>query len=386
MEQLDMPCGILIYETQLPAGAAGELRIREPHDLAQVFVDSTRVGSVDRRWRRNTVSIPPRSKPVQLDIMVEAFGRVNFGGDLHDRKGITDRIDWTVDGKTTHLSDWTHFKLSLVDGWSRGLKFMNPGPGNVDPCVYDGSFELKAVGDTFLDMREWKRGMVWVNGHNLGRYWNIGPQQTMYCPGCWLKLGRNEILILDSVGGLLRPSVRGLNAPILNEVREDPDAPTPLRRAGHTLALDNVKPVGQASLEAGPSWQSVSFEPVKGRFICVEALDSQSNDAFTTCAEFRVLDRAGMELPNAKLRAIYADSEELSGDEGAAVNVLDGANDTFWHTQWQSGSPKHPHQLVIDLGQEESVTGVRILPRQDSPNGRMKSIRVYVSADKFEGL
>ena len=256
----------------------------------------------------------------------------------------------------------------------------------MDPCVYHGSFELKAVGDTFLDMREWKRGMVWVNGHNLGRYWNIGPQQTLYCPGCWLKLGRNEILILDSVGGLLRPSVRGLNAPILNEVHEDPDAPTPLRRAGQTLVLDNVKPVGQASLEAGPSWQSVSFEPVKGRFICVEALDSQSNDAFTTCAEFRVLDRAGVELPNAKLRAIYADSEELSGDEGAAVNVLDGANDTFWHTQWQSGSPKHPHQLVIDLGHEESVSGVRILPRQDSPNGRMKSIRVYVSSSKFEGL
>lgn len=386
MEQLDMPYGIMVYRTQLPAGPAGELCIRDPHDLAQVFVNSLRVGTVDRRWRRNTVTIDTRLKPAELDILVEAFGRVNFGGDLHDRKGITERVDWTVEGKTTPLSDWTHFKLSLEDGWSRGLKFNNPGTVIIDPCIFRGRFELKAVGDTFLDMRNWKRGMVWVNGHNLGRYWNIGPQQTLYCPGCWLKLGENEILLLDSVGGVLQPVVRGLDAPILNEVHEDPDAPKPLRKKGQTLVLGEAKPAGQATLDAGMLWQTVTIESVKGRYLCIEALDSQVGDAFTTCAELRVLDDAGREIPFDRCRPIFADSEELAGDEGSATNIVDGRPDTFWHTQWQDGAPKHPHYLVIDLGHEEAVSGVRMLPRQDSPNGRMKSIRVYVSSRKFEGL
>ncbi len=386
MEMSDQSGGIMVYRTRLPAGPPGELSIHDPHDLAQVFVDSHLVGTVDRRWRRNTIAIDARSFPAQLDILVEAFGRVNFGGDLHDRKGITERVDWTEGTKTTTLTRWTHLRLPLDDAWLKGLPFGHvTGVKNL-PCVYRGEFELTAVGDTFLDMRNWKRGMVWINGHNLGRYWNIGPQQTLYCPGCWLKPGVNEILVLDCVGGVEKPVVRGLDAPILDEVHEDPDAPKPLRRTGQTLSLGDTKPVHQAMLESGSGWQTVEFETNKGRYVCFEALDSQGGDGFTTCAELRVLNGTGSEIPFAQCRAIYADSEELASDEGAATNVLDDKPDTFWHTQWQGGSPKHPHYLVIDLGREESVSGVRILPRQDSPNGRMKSIRVYVSASKFEGL
>jgi beta-galactosidase len=56
---------------------------------------------------------------------------------------------------------------------------------------------LDTVGDTYLDMRNWTKGMVWVNGHNLGRYWNIGPQERLYCPAPWLRRGDNEIIIFD---------------------------------------------------------------------------------------------------------------------------------------------------------------------------------------------
>ena len=62
---------------------------------------------------------------------------------------------------------------------------------------FRGSFALTELGDTFLDMRKWGKGHVWVNGHHLGRFWNIGPQQSLYVPVGWLKKGRNSIVILD---------------------------------------------------------------------------------------------------------------------------------------------------------------------------------------------
>jgi len=386
MEMLDQPSGFIVYRTELPAGPAGELTLHGAHDLARVHIDSKLIGVVDRRWRQKTVSIDARSKAVQLDILVEAFGRVNFGGDLHDRKGITDRVDWTVGDSTIELSNWTMFRLPMDAEMLKGLRFRKPASAEAGPSFYRGEFELTDIGDTFLDMRNWKRGMVWINGENLGRYWNIGPQQTLYCPGCWLKTGTNHVVVLDAVGGVERPVLRGLDAPILNEVQDDPSAPKPLRRAGQTLALGDARPAGQATFDATVNWQKATFESVRGRYVCIEALDAQRGDAFTTCAELRVLDGGGREIPLERCRAIYADSEELDGDDGAAANVLDGKPDTFWHTQWRRGQPKHPHHLVIDLGREETVTGVRCLPRQDSPNGRMKSIRVYVSVSMFEGL
>jgi beta-galactosidase len=71
----------------------------------------------------------------------------------------------------------------------------------VNPCkpglFFRTTLQLDTIGDTYLDMRHWTKGVVWVNGHNLGRYWNIGPQQRLYCPAPWLKPGDNEIIIFD---------------------------------------------------------------------------------------------------------------------------------------------------------------------------------------------
>jgi beta-galactosidase len=96
------------------------------------------------------------------------------------------------------------------------LKFqISNHPG---PAFHRGQFELKEIGDTFLDLRGWRRGCVWVNGRNLGRFWRIGPQQTLYCPGCWLKQGVNEIVVFD-VEAEGRANIAGLSEPILDEIQ-----------------------------------------------------------------------------------------------------------------------------------------------------------------------
>ena len=80
-----------------------------------------------------------------------------------------------------------------------------------------GSSPCHSTGDTFLDMRGWGKGCVWINGHNLGRFWYIGPQQTLYLPGVWLKQGANEIVVFD-VQEHKHRSVRGLKDPILDQL------------------------------------------------------------------------------------------------------------------------------------------------------------------------
>ena len=107
------------------------------------------------------------------------------------------------------------FSLPLDNVQSLSLKNSRMA-ANV-PLIKKGTFNLKEVGDTYLDMSNWGKGVVWVNGHNLGRYWNIGPQQTIYLPGEWLKKGNNEIIVLE----LLKPEMsqlQGIRKPILDRL------------------------------------------------------------------------------------------------------------------------------------------------------------------------
>ncbi len=82
------------------------------------------------------------------------------------------------------------------------------------PCFYRGTFEVEKVGDTFLDTSQLGKGQLWVNGHALGRFWNIGPQKTLYLPGPWLKKGANEVVVFD-VDGHPSPTLEGLAKPEL---------------------------------------------------------------------------------------------------------------------------------------------------------------------------
>ncbi|MFO0839710.1 MAG: beta-galactosidase [Phycisphaerae bacterium] len=385
MEALDQPYGMLLYRTQLAAGPAGQLRVTQAHDIATAFLDGQRVGAIDRRWpRQGVIDLCAREQPQRLDILVEAFGRVNYGPHIFDNKGLTQRVEIVADGAVREIADWQVFGLPLDAAHLARLQFAETHALIGAPAFYRGEFDLSEIGDTFLDLRRWPRGMVWVNSRNLGRYWNIGPQQTLYLPGCWLNRGKNEIVVLDAAGQADTLAIAGLREPILDELHPEANAPRPLRQPGQSVDLRGVAPIHEGAWPASDECQQANFAATRGRYVIFETLSSQRGDAFASCAELRVLDDAGTEVPPDACKVIFADSEELDAEDGAATNVLDNDPATIWHTQWETKPPPHPHVLVIDLGQERLVSGIRYLPRRASPNGRVREFRVYLSSTPLQ--
>src|SRR6185437_15569676 len=204
------------------------------------------------------VRLPERAKPQTLDVLVEAMGRVNFGVEVHDRKGL--RAPVKLGGK--ELTDWKVFCLPLDQKMLDHLHFKKAQ--NSGPAFWRATVQIDKPGDTFLDMRPWGKGVVWVNGHCLGRYWNIGPSQTAYVPGPWLKEGKNEFVILDLLGPE-KPVIAGLPEPILNELHPEKDFARS-HRPLVTLQLDSAKPVLESTFAPGTALQEVKFgAPAKGR-------------------------------------------------------------------------------------------------------------------------
>ena len=150
------------------------------------------MGSIDRTLGQNTIEIPVSNTdeaPV-LDILVEGMGRVNFAAYMIDRKGITERV--TLSGMT--LMDWEAYSLPMSTDYVASLKesdTVRPG------MFFKATLNLNETGDCYIDMSDFTKGIVYVNGHNLGRYWNVGPQYRLYCPGVWLRKGANEVVIFD---------------------------------------------------------------------------------------------------------------------------------------------------------------------------------------------
>lgn len=198
MEAFNQNYGFILYRTRLVGHHSGKLTITDVHDFANVYADGRYLGSLNRAKKEATIEIPRTDPPVQrLDILVEGMGRINFGQHMIDRKGITDRV--TLNGMT--LMDWEVFPLPMETRNIAALKFAD-GAGEIPGAYFQGTFDLASTGDTYFDMSRWKKGVVWVNGHNLGRYWEIGPQQRLYCPAPFLKVGRNNVVVFD----LLSPS------------------------------------------------------------------------------------------------------------------------------------------------------------------------------------
>ncbi len=218
MEAYDQGFGCILYRTSIPAGAATTLEAAAIHDFGFVFLDGKRVGILDRRAANAKISLPARSKDSQLNILVEPMGRINFGPEMIDRKGLIAPVK--LGGET--LKGWVIFKLPLDDKMLAGLKFKEKKSQFRYSSFFARYFHLEKAGDTFLDLRGWGKGDLWVNGHCLGRYWNIGPTQTAYAPGCWLRAGENEIVILDLTGPE-NPKIAGLEKPILDQLRPQSD-------------------------------------------------------------------------------------------------------------------------------------------------------------------
>jgi beta-galactosidase len=189
MEAVGQSYGFILYRTAVEAAARGRLEVKEARDYAIVMQGWRPLGAIDRRLGQAALEVSLEAD-APLDILVENMGRINFGSHMvDDRKGITERV--TFAGK--ELTGWEIYPLPLTD--LSPLAFTSGR--RPAPAFHRGFFELEGVGDTFLDMRGWGKGYVWVNGHNLGRYWRIGPQQSLFLPGPWMKRGKNEVVVLD---------------------------------------------------------------------------------------------------------------------------------------------------------------------------------------------
>ncbi|HYG24644.1 MAG TPA: beta-galactosidase [Verrucomicrobiae bacterium] len=380
MELYDQDYGCIVYRTRVPAGPAATLEAGAIHDIGQVFLNGERVGFTDRRSRNFKVRLPERADAATLDVLVEAMGRVNFGVEVHDRKGIHAPV--TLGGK--ELTGWEVFNLPLNEKMLASLKFQparnqTQSATNTKPAFYRARLNVDKPGDTFLDMRPWGKGFAWVNGHNLGRYWNIGPQQTMYIPGPWLKSGANAIIVLDLVGPQ-KQVVAGLEKPILDVLRPELDFAR-AKRAEVKLNFDGVQPVHSGSFPEGVSQQEITFaSPARGRFFCIESLNAHDGKAFAAIAELTLLDASGRALSTDGWTVSYVSSEERTREDGTAENAIDGQTANFWHTQWGDASPAHPHRLILNLGDARTVGGFRYVPRQGAGNvgGRIKEYRIYV--------
>lgn len=185
--------GFMMYRTTLIGHKSGKLQITELHDYATVFLNGQYIGKIDRRLGENSIDLPKTDvKDPVLEILVEGMGRINFAQQLIDRKGITDRV--TLNGMT--LMNWQVFGLPMTEQYIQQLKAT--GGSTERPGQFlKGTFKLPRVGDTYIDVSSLRKGVIWVNGHNLGRYWEIGPQERLYCPAPWLKKGVNEIVVFD---------------------------------------------------------------------------------------------------------------------------------------------------------------------------------------------
>jgi hypothetical protein len=166
--------GLVLYRTTLVGRKSGRLAITDLHDYAVVFVDGKLVGTIDRRLGEKTIDLPATANPMPvLDILVEGMGHINFAQELIDRKGITDRV--TLAGMT--MMNWEVFLLPLDDVWVAGLKSpagvkpaagMAPGAPERPGIFFRGTFKLDQPADTIIDTTGYGKGVVWVNGHNLG--------------------------------------------------------------------------------------------------------------------------------------------------------------------------------------------------------------------------
>lgn len=373
-EDLDQAHGMMLYSKTIDQG--GKLTIDRLMDYAIVYIDGVRIGTLDRRRQENTIELPKGGK---LDILVEALSRVNFGHAIPtERKGIDGKV--TLNGR--ELLGWAHqgFPLESLSAYE-AMSMIPPRRG---PFRYFAKFDVAKPGDTFLDMRNFTKGFVWVNGRNLGRFWRIGPQQTLYLPGVWLKEGTNEIVVLDEADDVEKRTIEGLPYPILNEAMIDHKGLH--RDADEKLDLAGVTPAASGTLPDGPGMKTVAVSG-EGRFLCLQALNEHvAGGPFTSLAEIYAVDADGKEISREKWKIAYADSEEIDNENGSAANAIDQQPTTLWHTRWGDAQPPHPHEIVIDFGANVKLSAVKLLPRGDGPNGRIKDYRIYLSKSLFKGV
>lgn len=191
MEELGQSFGLIHYRTEVtgPRPEAA-LTVVGLADRAHVFVDGVLRGVLDRNGPTSLpVAIP--ADGAEIEILVEAMGRVNYGPHTADRKGITDsvRLDYQ------HLFDWEIRSLPLDE--VGGLPWSTGGSTAAGPTLHRVELLIGAPADGWIALPGWEKGCVWLNGFQLGRYWSIGPQRALYAPAPLWREGSNEVIVLE---------------------------------------------------------------------------------------------------------------------------------------------------------------------------------------------
>ena len=397
MEELNQGWGSMVYVTTLPEiDSPSVLTLNDCHDFAQVFIDTTYVGKIDRVRNEKSLLLPAVKKGQELKILIEAMGRINFGRAIKDYKGITESVTLSTDRDghelIWNLKRWNIFTIpDSYDAAKKALdtakrdsltKMMFKGSG-----YYRGYFNLKKVGDTFLNMEAFGKGQVYVNGHAVGRFWSIGPQQTLYVPGCWLKKGKNEVIVLDVVGPSVKayyftkdkkrlsPWLFAQNHPELDLLNVEKSRTH--NNPGDKPDLNSATPLSAGTLAAGNGWQMVRFDtPKTGRYLAIQALSTHDGKDVVSVAELYAINANGGRLSRESWTVKYADSEETKRGNNTAEKSFDLQESTYWRTE---KGVALPHLVVIDLGSEQTITGIDYLPRmEEGAPGSIKDYKIFV--------
>ena len=386
-EDMDMGWGTMLYAASLPEIPVESQLTIDAHDFALVFIGSKYIGKIDRVKNEKSLTLPPVKQGEALNFLVEGMGRINFGRAIKDFKGIVGDVTITADISTDQVTKQPDTEITLKpkqwwlatipDDYATAVKALStPKVTNhmwEGRGYYRGYFDLKKVGDTFLNFETWGKGQVYVNGHPMGRIWSIGPQQTLYVPGCWLKKGKNEVIVLDVVGPR-EAVVWGQAEPELNKLQLEKT--NKHNNIGDKPDLNSDTPVAQGQFKSGNGWQTVKFNgSKKGHLLCLEASSTHAGDDVVAVAEIYALGADGKRLSREPWTTKYADSEDENGNH-TGDKVFDLQESTYWKTVKGAG---FPHLLVIDLGSEQTITGFEYLPRaeQGTP-GSIKNYKIYV--------
>lgn len=215
-EELNQGHGYVWYSKKFKQPISGKLELNGLRDYAIVYVNGQKVAELNSYYKNYecTIDVPFNAT---LDIIVENMGRINYGAKIvNSTKGIISPV--IINGQTI-TDDWNMYPLPMDKMPKLAEAKSNAKAGQ--PVLYQGTFTLSKKGDTFLDMRDWGKGIVFVNGINIGRYWSVGPQQTLYLPGCWLNEGTNEIVIFEQKNDKIQTTIKSTETPILEDLQPE---------------------------------------------------------------------------------------------------------------------------------------------------------------------
>jgi beta-galactosidase len=192
MEEVGQATGLIHYRAtvRLPSGDT-ILTIKDLRDRAQAFLDGKPVGVLHRNEPDGMLHITGTGDEVQLDLLAENQGRANFGPELADRKGILGGVLVGL----RYVFGWVTRPLPL-EGILDKIRFGDSLP-EAGPAFYRASVTVDEPADAYLALPGWTKGFLWLNGFLLGRYWDVGPQRTLYAPAPLWRAGANELVALE---------------------------------------------------------------------------------------------------------------------------------------------------------------------------------------------